>query len=62
MYGYKKVIEKILYSPVSGLFFLAVFIEVDGKTGYNISYDILQFFQYRSAGTQLAYVVMCIAE
>ena len=60
MPDYQKI--KILYSLYLQAVFLAVFVEVAAKKRYNISYEIMQFLQYRSANTQIAYMVMCIAE
>ena len=60
MPDYQKI--KILYSLYLQAVFLAVFVEVAAKKRYNICYEIMQFLQYRSANTQVAYMVMCIAE
>lgn len=62
MPGCEKIIAKFFTACMYRLFFLAVFVEVTAKKRYNISYDIMQFLQYRSANTQYAYMVMCIAE
>lgn len=61
---HKRILKKWSYSSLCfcRLFFLVVFVEVTAKKRYNISYEIMQFLQYRSANTQNAYMVMCIAE